>query len=158
MEWTLSIASERCQPAPRGTNTSGTGQDALSVMAESIWSEFIRRCYAGEGYSTNDHRSELDVTRMNRLHVTQDDAGYWMLSLEEEDGSLKLLAHQFPSQDLLLNEVTELTQRGALHGAEVVADPPAAPQAPDAFAGALASAESRPAGYTRPEPKRARGA
>src|SRR4051794_12584140 len=84
---------QRALPArAEGTNTSGTGQDALSVMAESIWSEFIRRCYAGEGYSTNDHRSELDVTRMNRLHVTQDDAGYWMLSLEEEDGSLKLLA------------------------------------------------------------------
>lgn len=95
---------------------------------------------------------------MDRLHVTQDDAGYWMLSLEQEDGSLKLLAHQFPSQDLLLNEVTELTQRGALRGAEVIADPPLAPQVPEALPGTLTSVASPVAGYTRPEPKRARGA
>ena len=86
---------------------------------------------------------------MKRLHVTQDSNGFWFLSLENEDGSLKLLAHRFPSRELLLHEANTLAARGRLQGSQVVADPPEAAQS---FA-----APARPTQYVRPEPKRARG-
>jgi hypothetical protein len=47
-----------------------------------------------------------------------------MLSLENEDGSLKLLAHSFPSRELLLHEANTFTEQGRLQGAQVLADPP----------------------------------
>jgi hypothetical protein len=34
---------------------------------------------------------------MDKLHISQDDYGYWMLSLEKEDGTLSLLAYQSPA-------------------------------------------------------------
>ena len=88
--------------------------------------------------------------RVKRLHVTQDGTGFWLLSLEDEDGSLKLLAHQFPSRDLLLHEANTLAAHGHLQGAEVVADPPQA----EAQGLALAADATH---YTRPHPKRAGG-
>jgi hypothetical protein len=86
---------------------------------------------------------------VKRLHVTQDSNGFWLLSLENEDGSLKLLAHRFPSRELLLHEADALAAHGRLQGAQVVADPPE-------MAHGLA-APARPTHYVRPDPKRARG-
>jgi hypothetical protein len=86
---------------------------------------------------------------VKRLHVTQDSNGFWLLSLENEDGSLKLLAHRFPSRDLLVHEANSLAEKGRLQGAEVIADPPEPAQS--------LAAPAAPTRYVRPEPKRARG-
>jgi hypothetical protein len=86
---------------------------------------------------------------VKRLHVTQDSNGFWFLSLENEDGSLKLLAHRFPSRELLMHEANALAAHGRLQGAEILADPPG-------MAESLAP-PARPTHYVRPQPKRARG-
>jgi hypothetical protein len=59
---------------------------------------------------------------MNKLHITQDDYGYWMLSLEKEDGTMSLLAHQFPTPDHLIENANEMVEEGL--PAVVVVDPP----------------------------------
>jgi hypothetical protein len=85
---------------------------------------------------------------VKRLHVTQDGSGFWLLSLENEDGTLELHAHQFPSRDLLLHEANTLAAHGHLRGAQVVVDPPGPPTG--------SAAPARPTQYVRPKPKRAR--
>ena len=49
---------------------------------------------------------------MNKLHITQDDHDYWMLSLEKEDGSMTLLAHQFPTPEHLIENANEMVAKG----------------------------------------------
>jgi hypothetical protein len=81
---------------------------------------------------------------MDRLHITQDDYGYWMLSLEKEDGTLGLLAHQFPTPDKLIEMAKELIGEGKVT-ATVVVDPPRA-----------RAAVAPPAGeYKKPAPRKA---
>jgi hypothetical protein len=62
---------------------------------------------------------------MDKLHITQDDYGYWMLSLEQEDGTMSLLAHQFAAPDHLVENANEMIAEGKLK-AVVVVDPPRA--------------------------------
>jgi hypothetical protein len=83
---------------------------------------------------------------MEKLHITQDDYGYWMLSLEKEDGELTLLAYQFENPDHLIENAREMVADGQLEAAIVVdpARPPAV--APEARAATP---------YRRPAPKRA---
>ena len=89
---------------------------------------------------------------MKKLHVTQDSNGYWILSLENEDGSLKLLAHLSASRDLLLHEANTLAAHGRYQGAEVLADPPAT-----AASASTESPEAKSTEYVLPQPKRVRG-
>jgi hypothetical protein len=60
---------------------------------------------------------------VDKLHITQDDHGYWMLSLEKEDGAVGLLAHQFPGPEKLIEMANELVDEGKVT-ARVVIDPP----------------------------------
>lgn len=60
---------------------------------------------------------------MDKLHITQDDHGYWMLSLEKEDGTMALLAHQFPTPDHLIENANEMVAEGHIN-AVVLVDPP----------------------------------
>lgn len=60
---------------------------------------------------------------MDKLHITQDDYGYWMLSLEKEDGTLSLLAHQFAAPGHLIENANEMVTEGKVN-AVVVIDPP----------------------------------
>jgi hypothetical protein len=64
---------------------------------------------------------------MNRLHVTQDDDGFWQLTLEKDDGTLKPLAHQFLEPDHLVQTARELVQEGRYPDAVIVVDPPRRP-------------------------------
>lgn len=61
---------------------------------------------------------------MTKLHVTQDDFGFWQLSLEEPDGSLRLLAHRAETADHLVENARELVAEGRYPDAAVVVDPP----------------------------------
>jgi hypothetical protein len=45
---------------------------------------------------------------MDKFHITQDDFGYWMLSLEKEDGTLTLIAHQFAAPGHLIENANEM--------------------------------------------------
>lgn len=82
---------------------------------------------------------------MKKLHITQDDWGYWMLSMEKEDGSLTLLAHQFPTPDHLIENANEMVAKAV--DAVVLIDPPR-PQ----FARMTAAERD----YQRPAPRKAR--
>lgn len=59
---------------------------------------------------------------MDKLHITQDDHNYWMLSLEKENGEMVLLAHQFPTPDHLIENANEMIEEGL--PAVLVVDPP----------------------------------
>ena len=83
---------------------------------------------------------------MNRLHITQDDYLYWMLSLEKEDGTLGLLAHQFTSPDKLIEIANELIREGKVD-ASIVIDPPRAR--------VRGIAAKSPDEYAKPEPRKA---
>ena len=50
---------------------------------------------------------------MKRLHITQDEHGFWFMSLEEEDGSMKVLAHHFVTPDHLIAEAEEMARDAA---------------------------------------------
>jgi len=86
---------------------------------------------------------------MDKLHITQDDWGYWMLSLEKEDGTLSLLAHQFVTPDHLIENANELVADGKVH-AVVLIDPPR-PQPANAKASARRATED----YKKPAPRKA---
>ena len=83
---------------------------------------------------------------MNKLHITQDSHGYWMLSLEKDDGTLSLLAHQFPTPDHLIENANEMVAEGHVK-AIVVVDPPRQ-QLP-----AISDVEAP--SYQRPAPRKA---
>jgi hypothetical protein len=84
--------------------------------------------------------------RVPRLHISQDETGYWQLSLEDDDGKLSLLSHQFPSPDHLIEDARELVDEGKVPGGVIVIGP-AAPQG--------AQARAVRARYTKPAPRRA---
>jgi len=88
---------------------------------------------------------------MEKLHITQDDHGYWMLSLEQEDGTLSLLAHQFAAPNHLIENANEMVAEGKVN-AVVVVDPPR-PQPPQLQPHALSAAA--PEAYKKPAPRKA---
>ena len=61
---------------------------------------------------------------MPKLHISQDDTGYWQLSLEDDDGKLSLLSHQFPSPDHLIEDARELVADGKVPGGVIIIGPP----------------------------------
>ena len=83
---------------------------------------------------------------MDKLHITQDEHGYWMLSLEKEDGTLALIAHQFMTADKLIEVANEMIRERKVT-ATVIVDPPR-PTQPSA-------ATAAPDVYAKPAPKKA---
>ena len=83
---------------------------------------------------------------MDKLHITQDDHGFWMLSLEKEDGTLVLLAHQFATADKPLEVANELIREGKVRATTLI-DPPRLDT------GARMAAP--PDDYTKPAPRKA---
>jgi hypothetical protein len=61
---------------------------------------------------------------MPKLHISQDETGYWQLSLEDDDGKLSLLSHQFPSPDHLIEDARELVADGKVPGGVIIIAPP----------------------------------
>jgi hypothetical protein len=84
---------------------------------------------------------------MHKLHITQDSHGYWMLSLEKEDGTLSLLAHQFPTPDHLIENANEMVAEGRVE-AVIIVDPPRPQPLP-------ATADADAPKYERPAPRKA---
>jgi hypothetical protein len=84
---------------------------------------------------------------MKKLHVTQDAYGFWELSLENDAGSLTLLAYQFVDPSHLIQDAHEMVLQGELPDAVVVVDPPRRQ--------VQRTVAAWPADYRRPAPKRA---
>ena len=61
---------------------------------------------------------------MTKLHITQDDYGYWQMSVEEKDGNLRLLAHYSETPAHLIENAHELVEEGKYPDAVVIVDPP----------------------------------
>ena len=88
---------------------------------------------------------------MRWLHITQDEQGFWMLSLEESNGEVKLLAHQFTKPAHLVQHATEMVsgspERPArFPDAQIIIDAPRG-QVPD-------DPERWPAEYRKPAPRK----
>ena len=88
---------------------------------------------------------------MRWLHITQDEHGFWMLSLEESNGEVKLLAHQFTSPGHLIQHATEMVfgcpERSArFPDAQIIIDAPRGQVSDDP--------EKWPAEYRKPAPRK----
>jgi hypothetical protein len=86
------------------------------------------------------------IAPMTKLHITQDNFGFWQLSIEDNDGSLRLLAHHSETQAHLVENAHDLVEEGKYPDAVVIVDPPRATTP------ALAAAA---AAYRTPPPRRA---
>jgi phospholipase C len=122
-------------------------QVAARIRASLRRSE--RRGFGGRQFAapTVTLESGATIARPSKLHVVQDDSGFWQLSLEHPDGTLQLLAWQSLSARHLEDEAHDLVRGGRYPNATVVIDPPrrAVPQA----------AAGWPADYSKPLPRRA---
>jgi len=83
---------------------------------------------------------------MDKLHVTQDAYGYWMLSLEKEDGTLALVAHQFETAEKVIEIANEMVREQKVN-AILIVDPPRSTPGSDASEAQV--------DYAKPAPKKA---
>lgn len=83
---------------------------------------------------------------MRKLHVTQDDSGFWILSLEQPDGSLELISHQGTSRDHVIDSARELVEK-KYADATIIIDPPVKPVSDDP--------STWPQNYRAPAPRKA---
>ena len=84
---------------------------------------------------------------MARLHISQDETGFWQLTFEDDGGALTLISHQFTSPDHLIQDARELVESGKVPGAVIVIGPPQ-----EEGARALAGARRK---YVKPAPRKA---
>ena len=61
---------------------------------------------------------------MPQLHISQDETGYWQLSLLDDSGKLSLISHQFPSPDHLISDAREMVADGKVPNGVIVIGPP----------------------------------
>jgi hypothetical protein len=84
---------------------------------------------------------------MIKLHITQDDHGLWMVSVENEDGLLNLVAYEFATSAKAVEHANDwMKERNAQ--AMILIDPPRPLRSTHA---ALAV----PDDYPKPRPRRA---
>ena len=98
---------------------------------------------------------------MRKVHVTQDDYGFWFISVEEPDGSMKVVAHHYVTARPAIDDAQELIQEETRRAtpSPSSADGPASPNfvmVVDSPRRALmASALHGPIDYKIPAPRRA---
>lgn len=83
---------------------------------------------------------------MAKLHISQDDTGFWQLSFEDDDGTLTLISHQFPGPDHLIEDARELVEKGKVPNAAIVIGAPRP---------AARSRAKGTANYSKPAPQKA---
>ena len=88
---------------------------------------------------------------MARLHISQDDTGFWQLSFEDDDGALTLISHQFSAPDHLIEDARELVEKGRVPGAAIIIGPPRI-EPPSAVAAEARTVSRR---YSKPAPRKA---
>ena len=83
---------------------------------------------------------------MTKLHIAQDDHDYWMLSVEQDDGTMEVYAHQFSGPDKLIEMAQELIRDRHIEASILTAPP-----RPDA-----GSKDAAPtSAYQKPSPRKA---
>jgi hypothetical protein len=85
-----------------------------------------------------------DRQNVVRVHITQDDFGYWMMSLERADGTLTLASYRFEHAEHEIHHAYHPQEIGLPVAAEFFISEPAVPLR----AGAP--------GWRKPQPRRAR--
>ena len=85
---------------------------------------------------------------MARFHISQDETGYFQLTLENDAGELKLVSYQAVTAEQLIERAVELVRSGKFGDATIVADVTQRPTAE-----APAAAEERAS--WRPAPRKA---
>jgi len=88
---------------------------------------------------------------MARLHISQDETGFWQLSFEDDDGKLTLISHQFSTPDHLIDDARELVETGRVPGAAIIIGPPRS----IATAAVPGDALGAPKRYAKPAPRKA---
>ena len=82
---------------------------------------------------------------MAKLHISMDDTGFWQMAAEDDDGSLTLISHGFPSPDHLIQDARELVDKGKVPPTtEIIVGPPKA-------SGVVEREREQP--YSKPEPQ-----
>jgi len=89
---------------------------------------------------------------MTKLHITQDDLGFWMLSVEDAEENLTLLAYQFDSPDHLLEHAQELVTEGRYPDAVTLMSSPRTPSV--TTADTVSAADTGAATLSRPAPRK----
>jgi hypothetical protein len=80
------------------------------------------------------------------LHISQDDTKCWQLCFEDDDGTLTLISHQFPSPDHLIDDARDLVKNSRVPKGTVII------LAPPRFESPRSDADP---GYCKPSPRRA---
>lgn len=88
--------------------------------------------------------TEPDPARTVRVHITQDDFGYWMMTLERGDGALTLAAYALEFPDHAVDDAYHPERAELPPDAEFLVSEPTVPLRLGA------------AGWARPQPRRAR--
>jgi hypothetical protein len=83
---------------------------------------------------------------MPRLHISQDETGFWQMAFEDDDGKLTLISHQFSSPDHLIQDARDLVETGKVPGAAIIIGPPQQQRM---------RARGVPAPYSKPAPRKA---
>jgi hypothetical protein len=84
-----------------------------------------------------------------KFHITQDEHGFWMLSLEDDSG-LRVIACHFVKPGHLIHDALDYVSKGIYPGATTLID------APDPKRQLPKDPKRWPTEYGWPEPKRAR--
>jgi hypothetical protein len=80
---------------------------------------------------------------MARFHVSQDETGYFQLTLENDAGELRLVSYQAKTAEQLLERAVELVRSGEFGDATILAD--VTVRAPAAATAAAGEQSWRPA-------------
>lgn len=83
---------------------------------------------------------------MTKVHIAQDDHDYWMLSVEQDDGTMEVFAHQFSGPDKLVEMAQELIRDRNLEASILIASPRPDAGSRDAMT---------PSSYKKPSPRKA---
>jgi len=81
---------------------------------------------------------------MARFHVSQDETGYFQLTLESDAGELRLVSYQAKTAEQLIERAIELVRSGEFGDATIVADVTVRPPV-EAAAAAAGERSWRPA-------------
>jgi hypothetical protein len=90
---------------------------------------------------------------MAKLHISQDETGFWQMTFEDDDGKLTLVSHQFRSPEHLIQDARELVAKGKVPNAAIVIGPPRPPDVRAHGLGRPFSKPDRP--YSKPAPRKA---
>lgn len=92
---------------------------------------------------------------MAKLHISQDDTGFWQMSFEDDDGKLTLISHQFPAPDHLIDDARELVEKGKVPNAAIIIGAPRRVAAQRTLEALGAAEPPSSASYKKPAPRKA---